>query len=430
MPPTFDETYAWSVLTALCRRTRPAGSPGEAAAAAALRRELERAGLRVRTEPFPVPVFQPLEARVVLPGRGGRTVEAAVVGRSGNTPREGVRGRLVHWMAAESAPDRKLRGAVVLTAVPVTREMYQRFRAGGVRALIQVSGPGPGIARWSRGPALVRAYGALPSVTIRYEDAVDLLAAEPGTVRVVARQRLRRGASRNVVAELPGGARRAETLLVCAHYDSVAESVGALDNAGGAATLVALARACAAGQRPARTLRFVLFGGEEQGLLGSRAYARRHARALAAPAPPVTLRTPRVRLALNLDMAGATLGANGARICGCEAAGHYVEALARETGLPLTVSHEVWSSDNIPLNQAGVPSISLFRAGGNTGHTPLDQPRYLSPAGLGLLGRFAAALLDRLARASEFPFDGPIPDADREAVLRYVERSDPTFRRP
>jgi hypothetical protein len=82
----------------------------------------------------------------------------------------------------------------------------------------------------------------------------------------------------NVVTELPGNARRAEIVVVGAHYDSVEGCPGANDNATGAAAVLALARRFAA-SKPARTLRFVEFVNEEPpwfqtDLMGSVVYAK------------------------------------------------------------------------------------------------------------------------------------------------------------
>ncbi len=82
----------------------------------------------------------------------------------------------------------------------------------------------------------------------------------------------------NVVAELPGRdpALEAQVVLTGAHLDSWAAGAGAADNgAGVAATLEAIRILRAVGARPRRTIRVVLYGGEEQGLYGSEAYARR-----------------------------------------------------------------------------------------------------------------------------------------------------------
>lgn len=86
------------------------------------------------------------------------------------------------------------------------------------------------------------------------------------------------GPMSNVIAEVAGGARADEIVVVGAHYDTVRGSPGANDNATGVAALVALAERLA-GSRPAATLRFVAFTGEEPpcfqtDTMGSRVHAR------------------------------------------------------------------------------------------------------------------------------------------------------------
>jgi len=82
----------------------------------------------------------------------------------------------------------------------------------------------------------------------------------------------------NVVGELPGTDHPEEVVILGAHLDSWDLATGATDNGAGVAALLEVLRAVqAAGLRPKRTLRVVLFAGEEQGLLGSRAYLATHA---------------------------------------------------------------------------------------------------------------------------------------------------------
>ena len=81
----------------------------------------------------------------------------------------------------------------------------------------------------------------------------------------------------NVVAEIPGRDHADEWLIIGAHLDSWDYGTGAQDNGSGAAMVLEAARAMAAlPQPPRRTIRFALWGGEEQGLLGSAAYVRAH----------------------------------------------------------------------------------------------------------------------------------------------------------
>jgi carboxypeptidase Q len=81
----------------------------------------------------------------------------------------------------------------------------------------------------------------------------------------------------NAVGEIRGREHPQEILVVGAHLDSWDLSEGATDNGMGSVSVLAAAEAILrSGQRPRRTIRFVLFNGEEQGLLGSYAYVKQH----------------------------------------------------------------------------------------------------------------------------------------------------------
>lgn len=83
----------------------------------------------------------------------------------------------------------------------------------------------------------------------------------------------------NVIAEIPGTdpALRNQVVMLGAHLDSWHTATGASDNADGVATMIEAMRILkAVGAKPRRTIRVGIWGGEEQGLLGSRAYVRQH----------------------------------------------------------------------------------------------------------------------------------------------------------
>lgn len=83
----------------------------------------------------------------------------------------------------------------------------------------------------------------------------------------------------NVVAEIPGSEKPDEVVIVCGHLDSWHQATGTTDNGTGATSTMEAARILmAVGARPKRTIRFCLWGGEEQGLLGSLGYVQRHRR--------------------------------------------------------------------------------------------------------------------------------------------------------
>ncbi len=85
--------------------------------------------------------------------------------------------------------------------------------------------------------------------------------------------------SYNVVAEIPGTdpQLKSEVVMIGAHLDSWHTGTGASDNADGAAVVIEAMRILKTlGLQPKRTIRVALWGGEEEGLLGSKAYATQH----------------------------------------------------------------------------------------------------------------------------------------------------------
>lgn len=81
----------------------------------------------------------------------------------------------------------------------------------------------------------------------------------------------------NVIAEIRGSENPDTWILIGAHLDSWDYGTGAQDNGTGSTSVLEVARAIAAlGRAPRRTIRFALWGGEEEGLLGSYAYTQQH----------------------------------------------------------------------------------------------------------------------------------------------------------
>ena len=97
-------------------------------------------------------------------------------------------------------------------------------------------------------------------------------------MRTRPRERL---TANNVVAEIRGREHPDEWILIGAHLDSWDFGTGAQDNGTGSVSVLEVARAIAAlGKTPRRSVRFVLWGGEEEGLLGSYAYTQAHMKEL------------------------------------------------------------------------------------------------------------------------------------------------------
>ncbi len=93
----------------------------------------------------------------------------------------------------------------------------------------------------------------------------------------------------NIIAEIPGSDPKAGYVMAGAHLDSWHAADGAADNGAGTAMIMEAARIIAAtGIKPKRTIRFALWAGEEQGLLGSLAYVEQHLATRGSPSDAKT----------------------------------------------------------------------------------------------------------------------------------------------
>jgi hypothetical protein len=127
----------------------------------------------------------------------------------------------------------------------------------------------------------------IPQAIVAREDAMRLAriisahsAGAQGGIRVRFTMPNRIGGpmqQENVIAEIRGYEKPDEAVMLAAHLDSWELGTGALDNGCNAALVIEAARAIkATGLLPRRTIRFVLFSGEEQGMIGSWQYAATH----------------------------------------------------------------------------------------------------------------------------------------------------------
>jgi FMN phosphatase YigB (HAD superfamily) len=168
------------------------------------------------------------------------------------------------------------------------------------------------------------------------------------------------GSSLNVIADKPGtGALPRSLLVVTAHLDSInirggaaARAPGADDNGSGSAGLLSIAAALAEHPQQVHDLRLILFGGEEQGLFGSRQHVARL---------PVEERA-RIRAVLNMDMI-ATLNtpSPGVLLEGAPVSQSMIDGLtsaaATFSTLAVSTSLTPFNSDHVPFIDVGIPAV-------------------------------------------------------------------------
>src|SRR5262249_4687779 len=121
----------------------------------------------------------------------------------------------------------------------------------------------------------------LPMVILAREDGervARLLTKAPVTAQFSVPNKVGAGfQSSNVIAEIRGSEKPKEFVILGAHLDSWELGTGALDNGCDAALVVEALRAIKkSGVQPRRTIKFMLYSGEEQGMIGSAAWERKH----------------------------------------------------------------------------------------------------------------------------------------------------------
>ena len=161
----------------------------------------------------------------------------------------------------------------------------------------------------------------------------------------------------NVIGEIRGSERPDEFVILGAHLDSWELGTGALDNGCNAALVIdALRTIKAAGLKPRRTMRFILFSGEEQGMMGSRAYAVAHRNEL-DKAAGVAVIDGGVGRVTGFDLGG--------RKDTADKVAAIVAPLKQFDATELKTNDIEWGTDHYDLLLEGVPTLVAEQEEGN-----------------------------------------------------------------
>lgn len=343
---------------------------------------LERLGFsNVRVEPFQLPVWERGLERAEVTDPFPQPLAISTLGGSIGTGPQGVEGKVVSFTtlaALEGAARSGVEGRIVFLDEPTVRTQdglgygmgsVKRRKAAyiaeelGAMALL-IRSVGTSSHRFAHTGQMRRvtdtgAGKGVPAAALSAPDSDQLqrmLLRGDVTVRMTLTPELRpAGQSGNVIAEIPGRGRPEEIVLVSAHLDSWDLGTGAVDDGAGVGIVVAAAKQIldAFPRGLNRTVRVVLFGAEEVGLVGARAYADRHEEQL-----------PSHIVAAESDFGAGRIWRFDTRF------GSEKVSLARAMGTilaPLGVGPGSNSARGGPdmtfLREAGVPVVSLVQNG-------------------------------------------------------------------
>ena len=259
--------------------------------------QFRAAGIKsVRLEPFAVDhgwERGPARGRMISPLNRPLHIES--LGWTVSTPPAAVRGEVI-WISDISSEkikaqtDRIKNRIVMIDLATVFSEgyngyvtlmtSYQLFKDAGAQAILWPDST-PGNLLKATQPNCGFQVPALPVAKIGMEDsqlARRLMERGPVTIEFQYENKLTGPTEDyNVIAEIRGREKPEEWIIIGAHLDSWDYGTGAQDNGTGCAAVLEAARAIVAlGQPPRRSIRFALWGGEEQCSMGASAYVRRH----------------------------------------------------------------------------------------------------------------------------------------------------------
>jgi carboxypeptidase Q len=308
-------------------------------------------------------------------------------------------------------PQRERPDPSFLTAAQITEKVDEFLLANG--ALVKVTDAG-------REHGQIRAFAnrsydpakTVPTVVMRNEDYGRICRIlEDGTPVNLEFEILNRvypegKTTYNAIAEIPGTDKKDEVVMLGGHIDSWHAATGATDNAIGCAVMMDAARILKAlGIVPRRTIRVALWGGEEQGLLGSQAYVKEHFGSAEDPKPEYS----KLDAYLNID--SGTGRARGLNIFGPPDAAAILRQILAPfddlgvVGAIASRSRRLGGTDSTSFNQAGLPGVGISQDPieymTDTWHTNLDTYERIVEADAKSSAIVIAAVVYQLAMRDE-----------------------------
>ncbi len=296
-------TIGWDLLESLTTEIGPrlGGSEAEARARDWAVNKLTMLGFsNVHIEPFEMDGWQRGSIALHVGNPYPQRLVATALGGSIGTPVGGITAPVVRFETVQDlidAPVGSLKGKIAYVADKMTRTQ----RGSGYGVAVQKRGAGAALAS-ERGALaiIIRSAGtdyqrqphtggvrykegipAIPAAALSNNDADQLdrllrLKADIPLTLSMSSKRLGRVKSGNVIGEIIGSEYPDEVVLLGAHLDSWDEGTGAIDDGTGVSIVTAAATLVGKYAKPKRTIRVVLFGSEEPGLIGARAYVKDH----------------------------------------------------------------------------------------------------------------------------------------------------------
>lgn len=415
-----DKNRAFEVLQRLAFE-RVSGTEKELEAAKLILEECEKAGVLATIEPFEIDQPKVYEASIAVTQPVQETFYCTGLGKSGQTPAEGITAPLVYIHDGDDEDITNVKGKICLSTGGMSSDLRKKLVARGAVGYITTWGGfyDDEIMKTQvphRTAVVAKDDDSnFPGVLMNLATAEKLLKTQPTEVKMVLRQdATAKGESRNVIATIEGTDLKEEQVVFSAHYDSVEFSSGAWDNGTGSITIMELMHYFKAHQ-PRRTVKFVWCGSEEIGLLGSYDYCEKH---------PEEIK--KTILNINFDMTGVLMG--GDMVFGSvdRSIVDRVLYLGKVKGHAFKSHMGLASTDSTSFALHDVPSMSFGTRtprGGAEIHSRRDTMEHLDPDTFIRLCEFVADFASEIINSSVNVVPATLPKEvldQKEAMIKRL----------
>lgn len=297
------DDLAWEITESLTTEVGPrlGGSPAEARAREWGAAKLKSLGFKnVRIETYQMPYWARVSESAEIVSPFPQPLAVTALGRSKATPEGGVSGEVVRFstlLELQAAPETGLEGKIVFVDEPMARTQdgsgygtavrkrsqaaVEAGKRGAVASLIRSAGTDSHRNPHTGGGLSGAGETAVPAAALSNPDADQLARAlvrakGPVVVKLNLQVETKDSVeSGNVIGEIPG--QTDELIVIGGHLDSWDLGTGAIDDASGIAITTAAAKLIDNLKgKPKRTIRVVMWGAEEVGIYGGKAYAETH----------------------------------------------------------------------------------------------------------------------------------------------------------
>ncbi len=246
----------------------------------------------------------------------------------------------------------------------------------------------------------------------------------PVTIEMDVRNRFHdKAEAYNILAEIPGTDKADEVVLIGGHWDSWHAGTGAADNAAGFVPMMEAMRILkASGVTLRRTVRLALWDGEEQGLLGSREYARKYL----ADRQTMKLEPGHAKLSAYFNIDNGTGGIRGVYLQGNEAVAPIFRSWMepfRSLGMTTLSIRNTGGTDHLSFDAVGVPGFQFIQDPvqyGRTYHTNMDTYERIEASDLTrnsvIVAAFAYHAANREQPLPRKPLPKPAPAGERRGM--------------